>query len=501
MKEQNAADRVLTKALSQLVQHGGPFLAEFRPLRKAIIALVKRRLYAAARNPKPDSEYPSGVQVDRALMGIAIANSIDRALSNQKIAPAFLDKMASYLGQDMLRTPGDQPTQERFYYQNGSCPPGFLVISPTNACNLRCVGCYADSGNNKDKLDWPVFDRILTEVRSEWGKRSVVISGGEPFAYRSNGMDLLDMVERHPDCLFMSYTNGTLINEKVAKRLAKLGNFSPAISVEGWRERTDGRRGEGVFSRVLETMARLRDHGVPFGISLTATRQNAEEILSPEFIDFLFDEQGAVYGWIFHYMPIGRAYMLELMPTPQQRLWMWHRSWEIIRSKEIFLADFWNHGTMTDGCISAGRSSGGGYMYIDWNGYVTPCVFVPYSPVNINDIYAHDKTLTDAWREGFFAHIRAWQHEYTTGDGKPGNWLTPCPIRDHHAEFRNWLRQYEPDPVDQNAEQAMLDLEYALGMDAYDRAYQKLSEDVWDHHYLKPEQPGNGKLMPLPKID
>jgi len=310
-----------------------------------------------------------------------------------------------------------------------------LVISPTKTCNLRCVGCYADSGTDKEKLDWQVFDRILTEVRSLWGKRAVVISGGEPFAYRSNGMNLLDMVERHPECIFMSYTNGTLIDDKVAKRLAELGNFTPAISVEGWRERTDARRGEGVFSKVLETMARLRDHGVPFGVSLTATRQNAEEILSQEFIEYIFDEQGAAYGWIFHYMPIGRSFTLELMPTPQQRLWMWRRSWEVIREKQIFLADFWNHGSLSDGCISAGRRGGGGYMYINWNGHVTPCVFVPYSPVNINDVYAQGKTLTDAWREGFFEHIRVWQSEYAKGNGKHGNWMTPCPIRDHNATW------------------------------------------------------------------
>ncbi|MEN8692585.1 MAG: radical SAM protein [Desulfobacterales bacterium] len=308
---------------------------------------------------------------------------------------------------------------------------------------------------------------------------------GEPFAYRSNGYNLLDMIQGHPDLLFMSYTNGTLLNDRVAERLADLGNYSPAISVEGWRERTDIRRGEGVFDQVLDAFSRLREVGVPFGISLTATRENAKEILSEKFIDFLFEEQGAAYGWIFHYMPIGRSYTIDLMPTPEQRLWMWRRSWEIIREKQIFLADFWNHGTLSHGCISAGRYTGGGYMYIDWNGFVTPCVFVPYSPVNINDLYAEDKTLTDAWRESFFAEIRDWQEEYVNGDGEHGNWLVPCPIRDHNAQFRSWLRKHEPDPVDENAAQALLDPDYACGMDAYDEAYQALSSGVWKRYYLE----------------
>lgn len=501
MNEQNKGDRIYTSLLAKSIQYAGPALAGFSPFRKTIASTVKRRMFETAKNPKLDSKYPPGVQVDRSLMGTAIASSIDRILSRQKIASAFIQNIANFIGQDILIPHDDQRNRDRFCAENGEYPPGFLVISPTKTCNLRCVGCYADSGTDKDKLDWPVFDRILSELYSLWGKRLVVISGGEPFAYRSDGMNLLDMVERHPEGIFMSYTNGTLINDKETKRLAKLGNFIPAISVEGWQARTDARRGEGVFSKVLSTMARLRDHGVPFGISLTATRDNAEEILSEEFIDFLYDEQGAAFGWIFHYMPIGRSYTIELMPTPKQRLWMWRRSWEIIREKQIFLADFWNHGTLSDGCISAGRHDGGGYLYIDWNGNVTPCVFVPYSPVNINDLYAQGKSLTDAWRDSFFAHIRGWQKEYTAGNGKHGNWLTPCPIRDHNAQFRNWLRLYDPDPVDRNAELALMDAEYACGMDAYDEAYQELSGEIWDTYYLKPNKTKSGQVIPLPVIE
>jgi len=69
------------------------------------------------------------------------------------------------------------------------------------------------------------------------------------------------------------------------------------ISVEGWRERTDERRGKGVFDTVLATMDRLKCDGVPFGISLTGTRHNAEEILSDDFIDF-FMERGALFAWL-----------------------------------------------------------------------------------------------------------------------------------------------------------------------------------------------------------
>ena len=306
-------------------------------------------------------------------------------------------------------------------------------------------------------------------------------------AYHSEGKGILDAAEKHPDIFFLMYTNGTLINDRVATRLAEVGNITPALSVEGWRERTDARRGPGVYEKVLAAMERLRSVGVPFGISLTATRDNVEEILSDEFIDFFFQQQGAMYGWILHYMPIGRAFTLNLMPTPRQRLWMWRRSWEIIHQRRLFLADFWNHGTLSDGCISAGRSTGGGYLYIDWNGAVSPCVFVPYSPVNVKEIYARGGNLDDIWAEPFFAGLRNWQDQYRNGDRPPGNWLMPCPIRDHHREFRRLLAQYEPEPTDENARDALLDEGYARGMAEYDAAYQTLCDPIWEAHYLRPD--------------
>lgn len=348
-----------------------------------------------------------------------------------------------------------------------------MTISPGKACNLHCTGCYANAGENTiEKLSWDTFDSIITEAKTLWGVHFLVISGGEPMAYRSDGKGILDAAEKHPDVFFMMYTNGTLITDKVAERMAKLGNISPAFSLEGWRERTDERRGTGVFDKVVAAMDRLRQVGVPFGISLTATRHNAEEILSDEFMDFCFNEQGAIYGWLFHYMPIGRSFTLDLMPTPEQIKWMWQRAWDVIRERHIFLADFWNHGTVSDGCIAAGRTRGSGYFYIDWNGAISPCVFVPYSPVNVNDLYAKGKTLSDAWSEPFFSGIRNWQENYWQDKG---NWLAPCIIRDHHADLRHLIAQHEPDPTDESARAALLDPDYARGLAEYDEKYQSLS--------------------------
>jgi hypothetical protein len=268
------------------------------------------------------------------------------------------------------------------------------------------------------------------------------------------------------------------------------------ISVEGWKERTDARRGAGVFDKVIAIMKRLREDGVPFGISLTGTRHNAEEILSEDFIDY-FIEQGALFAWLFQYMPIGRAFTLDLMVTPQQRARMWRQSWNLIRSRRFFMADFWNHGTTVDGCLSAGGHGGGGYFHIDWNGAVSPCVFMPYSPVNIRDIYKKGGTITDVWKQPFFASLRNWQKDY---QGKQRNGLTPCPNRDHHEELEVLLLQYEPDPTDSNAVQTLVDPEYTEGLVAYNREFEAITVEIWDKHYIHRKGVLDGKLADLPDI-
>lgn len=156
----------------------------------------------------------------------------------------------------------------------------------------------------------------------------------------------------------MVYTNGTLITKSVANELAKLGNVTPAISVEGFEEQTDKRRGKGVHKRILQAMENLREAGVLFGISVTGTRENAEIVTSDEFNDYYFDKQGATYGWIFQYMPIGREHLLKPVVTPQQRLEMYNRTWRLVRERKIFVADFWNSGTASNGCIAAARPGG-----------------------------------------------------------------------------------------------------------------------------------------------
>jgi MoaA/NifB/PqqE/SkfB family radical SAM enzyme len=446
-------------------------------LRKPLLGILERSLFPPGRGL-------SGRLADeRRLMLRAVLRTVDRLVRQRLLAPAVLRRSLGQWARVLWAQQSPDGPSARFEQVHGQEPPWFLMIGPGQTCNLHCPGCYASSGPSRTLLPYPVLERILREAQALWGVPLFVFSGGEPFACHWGERSLLDLVESIPDSLTLVFTNGTLIDKEVARRMARIGTITPAFSIEGLRERTDGQRGVGTFDRVLEAMASLRQAGVPFGISATLTRDNCDEILSDDFLDFFFLEQGAFYGFLFHYMPIGRAPDLERMPTPEQRLAAWRKTWEWIERKGLFLFDFWNHGPLAEGCLAAGRP--GGYLYIDWNGKVMPCVFTPYAPVNIGEIYAHGGTLQDAWEAPFFVALRAWQAKYREGKGEPGNWLAPCPIRDHYQDFLELVQAHHPEPEDPAAAQAAVDPEYAASLCAYGETWSSLSRETWRSVYLR----------------
>jgi MoaA/NifB/PqqE/SkfB family radical SAM enzyme len=495
MKTHMLFRKLAVNTIASILVNFGDKLVQTEPLRRWMVQYIQNKLLAVVENSRSDPNTLPGVADDQAAIGMAIIGSVERGLAENLISKSSRRGLVNVFKEAVINENNNE-IYTRFREQYNTSPPTFLAISPTKACNLHCTGCYADSGASAEKLDWDIIDRMITEAATLWGARFFVFSGGEPFAYRSQGKGILELIEKHSNRAFIMFTNGTLINEKVSKRLAQAGNVLPAISVEGWKERTDERRGEGVFDKVLETMKILRRDGVPFGISLTGTRQNAEEILSDEFIEF-FQQQGILYAWLFQYMPIGRSYSLDLLPTPKQRVWLWRRSWEIVRTRRMFVADFWNSGTACEGCLSAGGHGLGGYFYVDWNGAVSPCVFVPYSPVNIKSVYARGENLNDVWKNPFFSSLRQWQLDYKN---IKGNVMAPCPNRDHYADLLHMIIQHEPDPTDENAAAALLDPQYAHGLEKYGSDYRSLTRGIWEHHYVHRAPGKNHMLEPLPDI-
>ena len=343
--------------------------------------------------------------------------------------------------------------------KEGFKPPMLLVISPTMRCNLRCPGCYAGEYEQHQGISTELVDRIITEAK-EMGTYFITMSGGEVFVRP----DMFDIWKEHSDVYFQLYTNGTLIDEEAARKLEECGNVAPMISLEGLKERTDARRGEGTFDRVMAAMDSLREAGVMFGTSFTETRENMEEIASDKILDILV-EKGAMVAWYFQYIPIGREPHVELMPTPEQRDWLRRRLSVARDEKPIFIGDFWNDGYYVEGCIAAGRE----YIHINANGDVEPCVFCHFAVDNIRE-----KSLKEVLNSDFFRAIRRHQ-PYRE------NYLTPCMLIDEPDVLRETVAKYHAYATHPGAETLITDLRDQI--DEYARSYRAIADRVWEEEY------------------
>jgi len=344
--------------------------------------------------------------------------------------------------------------------------PKLVVISPTYACNLRCVGCYAGLYGNKYQLTKEEVEKVIKEA-NDLGIYFFIITGGEPFFWKP----LFDILEEFQDSYFLIYTNGTLIDEKAAKKLGELGNATPAISIEGWKEDTDWRRGNGVYEKIHRAWENLTREGVIYGASITATKANHETLLDDKFWDYLADH-GVSYAWIFQYMPVGINPTMDLVPTPEQRLERFRKAEELrTGGKFAFVADFWNHGFLTNGCLAGGAK----YLHINAKGYVEPCVFQHFAVDSIRE-----KSLIEILKSPFF---EAWKKMIPYSD----NLLRPCPIIDNPKVLRAMVRAFNAKPTHDGAEKIITD--FAPALDELSENWKKLADKVWYEEGLSEKYP------------
>ncbi len=434
---------------------------------------------------KDDPLYSKNARLDKfngvkAMYRSALKN-LDKGFISKKVAERLIETLVEQaFFQDECRKSVINSFEERYDLK----PPAFITLSPTKKCNLHCMGCYASStAGSAESLDWSTVDKVMTELHDEMGMRFFVISGGEPAMYHSEGKTILDLPKKWKDSFFLIYTNGTLITDSIAEEMAELGNITPAISVEGFEKETDDRRGKGIYKQILKAMKNLRNAGVPFGTSVTATKNNVNVLLTDEFYKFYFEELGATYMWMFQYMPVGRKFTTELMVTPEQRFDLFKKQKQVLSEKEWFVADFWNSSILSDGCISCGTS--GGYFYIDWNGNIMPCVFVPYYKHNVKQLFSEGKKIADALFSDFFVKGREWQSDYFNQNGKLGNLLRPCFIRDHHKAFLDIAIEANVLPQDEAAKEAIEDEDYHKELIQFDEELKVIEDPYWEKEYAK----------------
>ena len=301
--------------------------------------------------------------------------------------------------------------------------PWIILMDPTTACNLHCTGCWAAEYGKRLNLSFEEMDSIITQGK-ELGVYAYLFTGGEPLIRKD---DIIKLCEKHPDVAFHAFTNGTLIDEKFCEDLLRVGNFVLSVSIEGFEESNDGRRGNGHYQKALAAMDMMHAHRIPFGVSICYTSKNYLTVTSDEFLDMLIDK-GCYFAWYFHYMPVGNNAGTDLLLTPEQRTYMYHKIREIRDlegGKELFAIDFQNDGEFVHGCIAGGER----YCHINANGDVEPCVFIHYSSANIKE-----QSLIDCLRQPLFLAYR---------DGQPfnDNLLRPCPMLENPEKLQEMIKK------------------------------------------------------------
>ena len=288
--------------------------------------------------------------------------------------------------------------------------PWLILMDPTSACNLHCTGCWAAEYGNKLNLTYDELAGVVRQGR-ELGIYFYMLTGGEPLVRKK---DVTRLCEEFSDCQFLAFTNGTLVDQPFCNEMKRVGNLMLALSLEGDPEVNDLRRGQGVYSKVMYAMSLLKQNGLIFGTSICYTSKNCMSVTDPDFVRLMV-EKGCRYAMYFHYMPVGNEASPDLLPTPEQRMYLKDRIRQIRKLKDgegLFTMDFQNDGEFVGGCIAGGRN----YFHINANGDAEPCVFIHYSNTNIRT-----HTLLEILKSPLFMAYR---------DRQPfnKNHLRPCPM-------------------------------------------------------------------------
>lgn len=265
--------------------------------------------------------------------------------------------------------------------KKGEHIPPFLIASITSSCNLHCAGCYSRC-NQATTDEAPVeqlsdkdWSRIFDEA-DELGVSFILLAGGEPLLRKG----VIDAAGERPNILFPVFTNGTFMGEKYFELFDRCRNIVPIMSIEGNKDITDARRGEGVYDKLVSNMDELSKRGLIFGTSVTVTSDNYADVSSEEFISLLSDK-GCKAVIFVEFVPVTEE-SSELAPGDEEREYL-SREIERLRAEhpEMVFVSFPGDEKSSGGCIAAGR----GFFHINSHGGAEPWPFSPYSDINVRD--------------------------------------------------------------------------------------------------------------------
>ncbi|MDD2473469.1 MAG: radical SAM protein [Methanoculleus sp.] len=333
-------------------------------------------------------------------------------------------------GAAILRRQQKAVAVRKRYEREGLLVPPVMIVSITSRCNLTCAGCYMH-GRGGENLKVEMTPEVLASVVSEaagLGVSVIVLAGGEPFIRQE---EIINVAKAHPQVLFPVFTNGLLIDDMVAGAIAVCPNVVPIISFEGFREHTDRRRGGGIYDRLLSVCTRLKDRNVFFGCSVTATRENFEEVTGVAFALEMIRAGARAFTFV-EYVPMTPG-TEDLVLTDEQKKTLQTVLSDYNRKFPALFLGFPGDEDTYGGCLAAGR----GFVHVSPSGDLEPCPAAPYSDANLTVVPLKDalqsrllnrlretpEVLTESSGGCALRANRAWVEDLMGREGSPAGFL------------------------------------------------------------------------------
>ena len=339
--------------------------------------------------------------------------------------------------------------------------PPCMFISLTNTCNLRCQGCWVEKEGKARHLSAESVDALI-----ESGKKQnayyYTLLGGEPFLHK----DLMNILERHSDCYFQVITNGMFFTEANVKKMRKLGNVTPLISIDGMEEQNDMRRGEGVFKAIDRGLALLKKYKLFYGVATTATGKNMDEVMGDEYVQHFID-RGAMYLWYYIYRPVGEESHPEYCMQKEQIVDMRHRLLRLRRKHPILLIDtYWT----AEGEAFCPAAMGLGF-HVGPEGSIEPCPPLSFAREKVldngGDVY---KTINNS---DFLRGFQNFVKDRTKG----------CVILEHPQELVHFLKDHKVE--DFSTRDAFSEIDAINPRHSHHLPDSQIPEDYWVYRFLK----------------
>lgn len=346
--------------------------------------------------------------------------------------------------------------------------PPFLMLALTDACNLRCRGCWITSVEESQHAAAP-RELSLAQVQAviDAGKKQnsyyFTLLGGEPLMYPH----LWEILERNRDCYFQVITNGVFLDEAAAKRFRQCGNATVLLSLDGMQACNDRRRGEGVYEAVKEAAKQLNRQGILFGVATTVTAENLADVTADAYVDEVM-RWGAMYLWYYIFRPVGAEPAAELAVSREGILELRRKILELRRRKGMIIIDtYWDAAGQAVCPAARGMS-----FHIGPSGSVEPCPPISFARENVDDNGGDlFKTINESrFLRGFqdFVNCR------TQG----------CVILEYPGELAEFLREHGVTDCTGRTD-GINELAQAAPKCSHHLAGEEIPENTWFYRFLK----------------